>query len=79
MATRTTVGLELRPSQTDAQRIARLQATHLKLLKASERLIQGMEAVGERVYAADAADVLAVKVQVRESRRLYPVRNERTS
>jgi hypothetical protein len=31
------------------------------------------------VYAADAADVLAVKVQVRESRRLYPVRNERTS
>jgi len=79
MATGKTVGLELRPSQTDAQRIARLQATHLKLLKASERLIQGMEAVGERVYAADAADVLAVKVQVRESRRLYPVRNERTS
>jgi hypothetical protein len=79
MATRTTVGLELRPSQTDAQRIARLQATHLKLLKATERLIQGMESVGERVYAADAADVLAVRVQVRESRRLYPVRNERTS
>jgi hypothetical protein len=79
MATGKTVGLELRPSQTDAQRIARLQATHLKLLKASERLIQGMEAVGERVYAADAADVLAVRVQVRESRRLYPVRNERTS
>ena len=79
MATGKTVGLELRPSQTDAQRIARLQAQHLKLLKAAERLIQGMEAVGERVYAADAADVLAVKVQVRESRRLYPVRNERTS
>ena len=79
MATGKTVGLELRPSQTDAQRIARLQAQHLKLLKASERLIQGMESVGERVYAADAADVLAVKVQVRESRRLYPVRNERTS
>jgi len=79
MATRTTVGLELRPSQTDAQRIARLQAQHLKLLKAAERLMQGMEKVGERVYAADAADVLAVRVQVRESRRLYPVRNERTS
>ena len=79
MATRTTVGLELRPSQTDAQRIARLQATHVKLLKAAERLIQGMESVGERVYAADAADVLAVRVQVRESRRLYPVKHERTS
>ena len=79
MATGKTVGLELRPSQTDAQRIARLQAQHLKLLKASERLIQGMEKVGERVYAADSADVLAVRVQVRESRRLYPVRNERTS
>jgi hypothetical protein len=79
MATRTTVGLELRPSQTDAQRIARLQATHVKLLKAAERLMQGMEKVGERVYAADAADVLAVRVQVRESRRLYPVKHERTS
>jgi hypothetical protein len=79
MATGKTVGLELRPSQTDAQRIARLQAQHLKLLKASERLVQGMEKVGERVYAADAADVLAVRVQVRESRRLYPLRNERTS
>jgi hypothetical protein len=76
MATGKTVGLELRPSQTDAQRIARLQAVHLKLLKASERLIQGMEAVGERVYAADAADVLAVRVQVRESRRLYPKKLE---
>ena len=79
MATGKTSGLELRPSQTDAQRIARLQATHVKLLKAAERLIQGMVSVGERVYAADAADVLAVRVQVRESRRLYPVRNERTS
>ena len=76
MATRTTVGLELRPSQTDAQRIARLQAQHLKLLKASERLIQGMESLGERVYAADAADVIAVRVQVRESRRLYPKKLE---
>jgi hypothetical protein len=79
MATKSTVGLELRPSQTDAQRIARLQATHVKLLKAAERLVGNMEAVGERVYAADAADVLALRVQVRESRRLYPVQNERTS
>ena len=79
MATKSTVGLELRPSQTDAQRIARLQATHLKLLKAAERLVESMEAVGERVYAADAADVLALRVQVRESRRFYPVKHERTS
>jgi hypothetical protein len=79
MATKSTVGLELRPSQTDAQRIARLQATHLKLLKAAERLFGNMEGVGERVYAVNPADVLALRVQVRESRRLYPVRNERTS
>jgi len=79
MATKSTMGgLRLQPTMaTDAQRTARLQAIHVGLLRAAERLVERMEQVGDGVYAADAADVLAVRVQVRESRRLYPKRLEK--
>jgi hypothetical protein len=79
MATRTTVGLELRPSQTDAQKMARLQAQHVRLLRAAAQLLKGMQPVADKTYAVDAGDVLALRYQVRESGKLYPVKHERTS
>ena len=72
-------GLRLQPSPTDAQRIARLQAIHLRLVMADERLLSKTRAVGDRVHEVDAGDVLALRYQVRESRRLYPAKRERTS
>jgi len=74
-------GLRLQPTMaTDAQRIARLQAIHVRLLRAADQLLKGMQPVGEKVYAVDAGDVLALRYQVRESGKLYPVgKRERTS
>jgi len=77
MATKSTMGgLRLQPTlATDAQRIARLQALHRRLLTAADRLASGMEKIGERAYEASPADVLALKSAVRESTKLFAGRS----
>jgi hypothetical protein len=67
-------GLRLQPSPTDAQRIARLQAIHLRLVMAAERLVGKARPAGDRVYAVDSSDVLGLRAQIRESRRLLPAK-----
>jgi len=70
----------MQPQTTsEAQRIARLQAMHRRLLDAAERLTADMVWMGQRAYEADPAAVLALKAAVRESGKLFPRRHERNS
>jgi hypothetical protein len=54
---------------TTAQRLARLEARHRRLLTATARLVEGMKWLGLRVYEAAPADVLAVRTAVSECSR----------
>ena len=65
---------------TDAQRIARLQALHRRLLTAAERLTVTMESARRGTYYANPVDVLALKTAVADSNRLFSkAMNERNS
>ena len=66
----TKVFMQSRPTD-DAQRVARILALHRRLLTAAERLTQSMKRIDTRAYEADAADVLALRVAVENSTRLF--------
>lgn len=73
----TKVFMQSRPTD-DAQRVARILALHRRLLVAAERLTTSMRRIDGRVYEANAADVLALKVAIENSNRLF-VGRERIS
>lgn len=67
-----TTKIHMQPAATsEAQRIARLMAIHRRLLVAAERLTQNMKRIDGRVYEAAAADVLALRMAVESSTRLF--------
>ena len=66
----TKVYMQSRPTD-DAQRVARILALHRRLLVAAERLTTSMKRIDGRVYEANAADVLALKVAIENSTRLF--------
>ena len=65
----TTATMRATAEATTAQRMARLEARHRRLLAATARLCDGMRWLGSRVYEAAPADVLAVKTAVSECSR----------
>lgn len=60
-----TTRAERADSQTEAWRAIR----HLRLVQAAERMTRAMKRLGPGVYAADAADVLAVREELERSRK----------